>query len=151
MNPADFLKTTMNYEAELKKAKSMSVDVGLLANKTGTYGDGVSALEVGTYHEYGTGKIPQRSFIRTPFLLKRKEMQERIGKEFEKVLQQQSTAETALGRVGVAATNISKGAFTTKGYGTWPDIAQATKDAKGSSQVLIDTGVLRNSIHWRVN
>ena len=52
--------------------------------------------------------------------------------------------------IGTVAVNISKGAFTTRGYGEWPDITQATKDAKGSSQVLIDTGILRGSITYVV-
>jgi len=56
----------------------------------------------------------------------------------------------ALGRVGLAARNISVGAFRSKGYGAWPDIERSTKDAKGSSGVLIDTGILRNAITWVV-
>jgi len=43
-----------------------------------------------------------------------------------------------------------KGAFLTRGYGEWLDITDATKEAKGSSQVLIDTGTLRNSISYVV-
>jgi len=66
------------------------------------------------------------------------------------VLEQGLPVDTALGRVGLAARNISVGAFRTKGYGEWDDIEQATKDAKGSSTVLIDTGILRNAITWVV-
>lgn len=151
MTPAEFHRATQNLEAELKNAKRMSVDVGLLANTTGTYGDGTSALDVGTFHEYGAGSIPQRSFVRAPFVIKAKQIRARIRAEFERILTQGATAETSLGRIGIEAQNIAKGAFTTLGYGTWPDIKQATKDAKGSDQALIDTGILRGSIHFRVN
>jgi hypothetical protein len=52
--------------------------------------------------------------------------------------------------LSVIATNYSKEAFVTRGFGQWPDISQSTKEAKGSSQILIDTGTLRNSITYVV-
>jgi hypothetical protein len=89
--------------------------------------------------------------MRTPFIEKTAIMQARIEKEFSSISGGKRTAEQALGRIGIEAENVIKGAFTTKGYGAWPDIKESTKKAKGSSQVLIDTGTLKNSIHSRVN
>ena len=37
-------------------------------------------------------------------------------------------------------------AFETGGFGQWPDIAQSTKDAKGSSAILVDSAQLKNAI-----
>ena len=73
-----------------------------------------------------------------------------IAKQFEDVFKRGKKAEQALGLIGTAAVNIVKGAFLTRGYGEWLDITDATKEAKGSSQVLIDTGTLRNSISYVV-
>lgn len=153
MNPLQALQATRNMEKEMRKAKSMSVDVGLISSKVSgkVYNTGATVLEVGYYHEYGAGDLPKRSFLRTPFLIKQKEISAMINMQFNAVWSGKSDAESAMGRIGAYATNISQGAFTTKGYGTWQDIEQSTKDAKGSSQVLIDTGMLRQSIAWMVN
>ena len=141
---------------EMAKAKRMHVAVGLPKDKVGNkiYGDGMSIFRVGAIHEYGVTfssggglvSIPMRSFLRMPFNTKKTELQKYIAKQFENVSEGKTKAVTALGRVGIFAENISKGAFTTKGYGQWPDLKQSTINAKGSSQVLIDTGILRGSI-----
>jgi len=90
--------------------------------------------------------IPRRSFLRVPFETKKDDMEKAIIKQFKDVFARGKTAERALGLIGIAAVNISKGAFTTRGYGEWDDITAATKRRKGSGQTLIDTGTLRNSI-----
>lgn len=153
MKPQAAVAMTKNFESEIRKAKSMAVDVGLIAAKvTGKiYGDGTTVLEVGYWHEFGRGNNPKRSFLRTPFTLKKKEINKFINLRFSKVFAGSESAKKSMGKIGLYATNISQGAFTTQGYGTWPDITQATKDAKGSDQVLIDTGTLRNSITWVLN
>jgi uncharacterized protein YeaC (DUF1315 family) len=68
----------------------------------------------------------------------------------QKIAETSQTVNDALGIVGAKATNISKEAFVTQGYGKWPDITEETKEQKRSSQTLIDTGTLRNSITWEV-
>jgi hypothetical protein len=88
--------------------------------------------------------------LRVPFTTRKDELTKAIAKQFEDVFERGKSSEQALGLIGTVAVNISKGAFTTRGYGEWPDITQATKDAKGSSQVLIDTGILRGSITYVV-
>jgi len=89
--------------------------------------------------------IPRRSFLRTPFAIKRKELNKGIAKQFELVSNGLDPI-TGLGRIGALATNVSKGAFTSQGYGEWKPDSAATKREKGSSQTLIDTGILRGSI-----
>lgn len=95
-------------------------------------------------------KIPERSFLRMPFNLKADKLEERTQKEFNDVFQHGKKASKALGFLGIEAVNISKGAFTSGGYGKWPQLAQSTIDAKGSSQILIDTNILRSSITYAV-
>lgn len=147
------LRQLLDLEKQLRLAKRASVDVGLISDKVGgqIYGDGQTVLGVGAVHEFGSADVPQRSFIRAPFKIKAKESAAFIRGEFSKIADGKQSTAKAMGRIGANATNIVKGAFTTKGYGTWPDIEPATKRAKGSSQPLIDTGTLRNSIHWKVN
>lgn len=90
--------------------------------------------------------IPQRSFLRVPFAMQRAELQKAIRTQYKAVSEGKKSVDAGLGIIGAVATNISKGSFTTQGYGTWDDIKPATKAAKGSGQPLIDTGLLRGSI-----
>ena len=151
MTPEQMLKNTGAYLKNLEKAKRGYIAVGLPAEEVGgtVYDDGQTVAQVGAQHEYGAG-VPRRSFLRTPFTAKQDDLTAAIAKQFEDVFQRGKKAEQALGLIGTVAVNISKGAFTTRGYGEWPDITDDTKDAKGSSQVLIDTGTLRNSITYVV-
>lgn len=158
MNPKDFLARSKQQVAAMQRAKQATVKVGLPAGEASTSQaytqDGASpaptVLEVGIWHEYGTQFVPMRSFLRGPFEEKRADIDKAIDAQFKLVLENGLDIEVALGRIGLTAVNISKGAFKTKGYGVWQDITQATKKAKGSSQVLIDTGLLRSSITWVV-
>lgn len=153
VTPAQMLKRTTDYAAALEAAKKRAVFVGLPKDKVGgaVYGDGRTIIQNGATHEYGAPQqgIPQRSFLRVPFNTKRKDLNKTIAKQFEAVAEGRDP-EVALGRIGVIATNVSKGAFTSLGYGAWSPIKPATAAAKGSSQTLIDTGILRGSITWVV-
>jgi phage gpG-like protein len=148
ITPEQMLKNTTAFYAEIEKAKKMHVAVGLPVEKVGgkVYGDGMSIIRIGAIHEFGYGPIPRRSFLRVPFATKKAEIADALVKEFKAVSEGKRTATQALGRVGIVAENISRGAFTTRGYGEWPDIKAATKKRKGSSKVMIDTGILRGSI-----
>jgi hypothetical protein len=94
--------------------------------------------------------LPERSFLRAPFTLKKSEINRAIEKACEAVGSGRMDADTALNLIGATARNISVKAFETAGYGTWPDITEATKKAKGSSAILIDKGQLRGTITWEV-
>jgi hypothetical protein len=147
----DNLKQLRGYAQGLEKAKRARVAVGLPKEKVGgeIYGDGMTIVQVGAIHEYGEGSAPQRSFLRVPFQLKADEINDFVAKQFAKVFDGQPV-DKLLGLVGIKARNISVGAFTSQGYGTWPALDSSTVQAKGSSQPLIDTGTLRNSISYVV-
>ena len=150
LTPAQMLAYTTGMADRLVEMKQKAIFVGLPNEKVGSkvYGDGMTVLRIGAIHEYGVPVrgIPQRSFLRVPFATKRKQLNAAIAKQFEAVLGGKRDADVGLGRIGVVATNISKGAFTTKGYGEWPDITDETKRRKGSSQVLVDKGILKGSL-----
>lgn len=158
MTPEETLSFVEKQLSNMEKAKSLSVKVGLPAGESATskaytsdgQGPAPTVIEVGVWHEYGTQNIPQRSFLRGPLNAKSGELDKVLQTQFNLVLEKGMEVEKALGRVGLAARNISVGAFRTRGYGVWKDISQATKEAKGSSGVLIDTGLLRSSITWVV-
>lgn len=158
MTPEETLALVEKQLSNMEKAKTLSVKVGLPAGESATSkaytDDGATpaptVLQVGVWHEYGTEHVPMRSFLRGPLNAKSADMDKVLQTQFNLVLEKGMDVEKALGRVGLAARNISVGAFRTRGYGVWADIDQATKDAKGSSGILIDTGLLRSSITWVV-
>lgn len=152
MTPDAALKHTKSLAARLTDLKRMAVFVGLPRERIGgaIYGDGQTVLSVGAGHEYGIGDLPQRSFLRTPFSIKKIEMNKAIAEQFIAVSAGRIATRSGLNRIGAIATNISKAAFTSKGYGAWADISAGTKARKKSSQVLIDTGILRSSVQYVV-
>ena len=140
------------YLENLEKAKRGGVRVGLPQEDVGgeVYPNGASIIEVGAAHEYGFG-VPQRSFLRLPFNVNAQAMNDAIAAKFQEVHEDGLDAGKALGQIGAIATNYVKDSFTTGGFGQWQDISEATKEAKGSSQILIDRGILRASISWVVD
>lgn len=158
MTPEEFLARSQRQVAAMQRATEASVKVGLPAGEEATSkaytSDGnkpaATVLEVGIAHEYGTQYVVMRSWLRGPFETKRADIVKTIDGQFKMVMENDLDIEVALGRIGLAALNIVRKAFTTRGYGVWLDIKQSTKDAKGSDQVLIDIGLLRNSTTWVV-
>lgn len=109
--------------------------------------DEVTVLMVGIWQEFGTGRIPARSFLRAWFDEHEKEAKEKW---------------VALHRAAVLKRNPTKAAAEL--FGLWvvgqiqkriadnipPPLAQSTIDRKGSSVALINTGQLRTSITHKV-
>lgn len=152
MTPEETLKATTEYLKNLQAMKTHYVAVGLPASKVAgkKYEGGVSVIDVGASHEFGTEDLEERSFLRSPFTLKKSEISRAIQAQVAAIGSGRRDADTALNLIGIAARNISVKAFETGGYGTWPDIKEATKKAKGSSAILIDKGELRGDITWEV-
>lgn len=143
VKPEELLKMLQAQEEFLKKTRRMSVKVGLPANKRGVMDGGVSVVQVGAAHEYG-----DRSFLRMPFQMRRKELVRAIDTYYQRGMNGEISAERALGIIGAYAEGISKQSFATGGFGLWPDISEETKRRKGSSKILIDKGVLQQNISW---
>lgn len=152
MTPDKFLEHTTLMASNLRDMSRKAAFVGLPKEKVGgkVYGDGLTIFRVGAIHEFGLGVNPVRSFLRTPFATKRKELNKAIAQQFVAVANGTRKPLVGLGRIGATATNISKGAFTSKGYGVWPDITAETKRRKGSTQVLVDNSILRSSVSYVV-
>lgn len=147
---ADFLKN-------IEDAKKMKVEVGIheaegltvYVNEDGEQESTV--VEVGAKHEYGSENTPLRSFLRMPFFVKSKELEKTLETQFRLVAEEGKPASDALGIVGLKAQQISQDAFTNGGYGNWTPLSPTTIEEKGSSQILIDTGALGQSITWKVS
>lgn len=148
----------------------LAVDVGIMGGKNNRKDGGVSNADVGFVHEFGTAKIPKRSFLRMPLFLKSDEIMESVkGAGYLKKLGA-GNMRAVLSDLGIACEGAIGEAFDSAGFGSWPPNAYSTilRKAKGSLMVrrqkaaedmfeggshtspLIATGQLRRSITSKV-
>jgi hypothetical protein len=109
--------------------------------------DDMTLLEVAIIHEFGTDKIPERSFIRAWFDENQDRCREALRVMLEVVVAGKYTKEQSLELlaqrfVGEIQKRIAAGIP--------PPLAQSTIDRKGSSTPLINTGQLRSGITYKI-
>lgn len=106
--------------------------------------------EIGAFHEFGTSKLPVRSFLRFPittqlgkYLIKTKA----FDKGALKKILAEGNMVTWLKKVGLVAETVIADAFDSGGFGQWKP---SNMSDKKNHQTLIETQQLRNSITSRV-
>lgn len=107
------------------------------------YDDGTPVAQVAFWQEFGTAKIPMRPFIRNAIA----KNTQKWGDSVKTALISTNDSEKSLKMLGeimrgdivLSLTNLNT-----------PPNAPATIKQKGSSNPLIDTGLLRNSISWEL-
>ncbi len=139
-------------EALLKalKGKQPVARVGILGGKT-TRGSGTSQnaptnAQIGAWHEFGTSRLPVRSFLRMPIstqLDKRMQASGDLDPGVVKEILKLGSLVPWLKRIAVMAEGIVLEAFDTGGFGTW---IPSNMQRKKVHQTLIETAQLRNSI-----
>ena len=124
-----------------------TVNVGII--DAGIHGEGpYTTAQIGFVHEFGAGNIPERSFIRSTLHTDRKEFLALSKKLLKEVASGNMTMDQALGLLGeLGRDKISQKIVKISS----PPNSPATITAKGSSNPLVDTGQLKNSITWEIN
>ncbi len=134
------------------KDQKLTARVGILGTKAARSGGQGAATnaEIGAHHEFGTSRLPVRSFLRLP-------ISSLLGKELEKSgaftkdamneVVAQASLKPWLEKVAIVAETIVLGAFDSGGYGTWPPSDMTHKKVH---QTLVETHQLRDSITWDV-
>lgn len=120
--------------------------LGATASRQSGAMDGVNNAEVGAFHEFGTSKLPQRSFLRMPLNEKLGPALETSGAIDAATLEQvakEGTIRNWMEKIGVLAEGIVLEAFATGGFGKWK--ASNMKDKK-VQQTLVETQQLMKSI-----
>jgi hypothetical protein len=135
------------------KGKLPSVQVGILGDKThrGTDNpDGLTNAQIGAWHEFGTSKLPVRSFLRLPLTTQLERYLEKSGafsKDAVKEVLEQRSIVPWLMKIGVLAEQIVADAFASGGFGTW---VPSNMKFKKVHMTLVETQQLRNSITSRI-
>lgn len=141
-------KINGGIEALKKRVKTPgTVDVGIIDAGRHDSGD-TTVAGIGFDHEFGTEIVPERSFMRSTLKEKKTEIIALQKKLLKKISEGSMKTAKALGLLGeVVADFISQKITTLKTPPNAPD----TIAMKGSSNPLVDTGQLRNSITYEVN
>ena len=106
------------------------------------YPNGVYVAQVARYNEFGTSKIPMRPFFRNAINTNTKKwfasMQQLLRANDDRVLEK--VGEIARGDIVQSITTLNT-----------PPNKQSTIDTKKSSNPLIDTGLMRRSVTYKVS
>lgn len=119
--------------------------------KIGIFGDSRNA-EIGSYHEFGTSKMPKRSFLREPMIDGFEKALENSGafdKDALKDVMAEKSIKPWLEKAAVVAEGVVAEAFANGGNGNWAPWVKGYENNTG--QLLIDTQQLRNSITTKVS
>lgn len=141
-------KTNGGIEALKDRVKTPgTVDVGIIdAGKHPTAE--ATVAEIGFWNEFGTVTIPERSFMRSTVQEEKKAIISLQRKLLKSISQGKMDIVKALGILGeFLSDKITQKIVSLRE----PPNKPATIKAKGSSNPLVDTGQLKNSITYEVN
>lgn len=146
------LQKVLEQAARLAKGMRLTVGIhgpeGAEPHKDPTgKASALNVAEIGTIHEYGTTRIPARSFVRGWFDENRDKIRETIAKIAIQVVKGTLTPEIAFERMGVRFKAEIQNRISN---GIPPELDPKTIARKKSSKPLINTGQLRASINYRV-
>lgn len=136
---AKFLTTVAKQKAR--------VDVGFFPDAT--YPDGTKVAEIAIYQEFGTKHIPPRPFMNSTFEDNRKRWRDLLAKAV-KNQGNQINVRKALMTIGVIAQNDIKTKIDWWAGQGMPRNAASTIAKKGFDSPLIETGHMRDSVHFKV-
>lgn len=157
-------------DTELNKIMKMLKDdytlrVGIMGSKASAqHGkDNITNVEVGTFHEFGTSRMPQRSFLFKPLMERLQFSNPEMAFLKSAVFRQFFVKNTPLKffqDLGAKALDVVEDAFNTNGFGEWEPLTVRTEKQfskarkrnikKNGYQILTDTGRLRRSITFKI-
>ena len=128
-----------------------AVNVGIFGaeviNETDDEGNQIDLVGIASANEFGTERIPERSFLRSTIDEKKEDFRKFIGRNKAAMVINPIERKRAFIKLGLFAEKevvkkINKGPFVPN--------APATIARKGSSKPLIDTGRMRQSVTSKV-
>ncbi len=128
---------------EAGKGGVSGVKVGFFS--TARYEDGTPVAAVAAWNEFGTKTIPERPFFRNALAESERGVSNILAKGID--TKKMVVDEQLAGRVGEYVQGKIRDSITALKE---PPNAPETVKRKGSSDPLLDTGTLRNSVDWEV-
>lgn len=129
---------------QLELARKVRSVVGL--HNDSVYSDGTSVAQIGAWNEFGTENIPERSFFRSTIAETKSDRREVILRMLRKIYEGKATAMQAIATAGEFMEQKIKAKIVSLSE---PANADSTIKIKGSSNPLIDTGQMLQSVQHR--
>ena len=134
---------------EIAKAKKEPfVKVGFLEEGEPRKDSGPTNAQIAFWNEFGTSRIPERPFMRLTWIRKRRDIAKVIDKTIGEIQVGRMTVAEALGIIGLKAQQATKRTIVTLRD---PPNAPSTIMRKKSSNPLIDTSQMLNSVQYKVS
>lgn len=141
------------FEEFLKRMKHTSgsyVTIGVHEG-AGDYESGVSVVQVALWNEFGTERIPERSFLRSVLYGNESLINSWRQKEIKEIMEKKTTPEKALSSIGFRIRELVKNKI---GSDVPPPNAPSTLARKKrlgvAPRTLIESGLLQRSIDFKV-
>lgn len=135
------------FYAELEKLKQNEVFIGYQtghAKHTDEDGNTADMAEIAMFNELGTSTSPPRPFLRMTVDENKDKINQFVETQTKRIAQGAS-AEQCMKQMGAFGVSLVQEKI---GNGTFAPNAESTIKAKGSDKPLIDTGQLRQSVHY---
>lgn len=127
-----------------KRIEASAVSIGVHEGQH--RGSDKTVAQVYAFNEFGTETIPERPTLRPTFAKEKIKYRLTLGKIVGKAMEEPTyDIHQAMGKIGLMAQNDLQNAIRTLDA---PPNADSTISKKGSSNPLIDTGQLVNSVKW---
>lgn len=150
MNSAEQWMESMEKRAE--ELGQYDVRIGLVGpNGSITYPDsnGITVSLVGLFNEFGTSRIPKRSWLRSTFVQKENEVFKILADAIEQILIHEKNVLDEYSKVGRMVSKLVYDKADSAPSWAVPN-AQSTIDKKGSMKQLEDSKKMINAIGWAV-
>ena len=142
---ASLTRTGLTMDQILKRLQDSSITVGLHKD-AGSYDNGSTVVEVGAWNEFGTAKIPERSFLRSTIAENRAKYQREFQKAYLEAISGGMNLRAAAGFIGNVARDDIKAKIESISS---PGNAPSTIAKKGFDNPLIETRKLYESVKWK--
>lgn len=140
----------------LEYLRDKKLEIGVFGEEGDSYGSGITVLAIARIHEYGldiqmangkTMTIPRRSFVRAGFDEKKDDIDKQVRAVVDQIIGFEVNPEDGMAVVGeVVATLIRQYAIDLQE----PHNKESTVEQKGSSNPLVDTGLMIDNITYRI-
>lgn len=136
-----------DLEKALEELDGKEVEIGFIAGQD-TEEDGADVAEVAGINEFGTSTIPSRPFLRNSFDNNQDEINNFCDNLSGKMLSGQTDVKQGLKLLGEKQRNLIDDEIR---KGDYAENAPVTIAKKHSSHPLIDTGQMRQSVHYMID
>jgi len=123
------------------------ISVGITESTGAAYDGNLSVLDIAIINEFGLGNVPERSFLRAWFDENEGRCRQMVVAMMQSVIAGKRTKEQAIQLLALKFVSEIQARISA---GIAPANAPSTIAAKGSSTPLIDKGILRSSISFRI-